>query len=429
MLLDKVAQRPPIGPLSGAPERMVKADVLFVHNNFPGQFGFIASALKQRGMRCVAIGSPTARSAEIPVRNWKLGRGTTKDIFPLAVRAEADLLRGHVAAETALSLKAKGFDPKLIIGHPGWGETVLMKEVFPEAKVILHGEYFYRSEGGDVGFDPEFSTLTQEDRFRVAAKNFSMAYAYVEADRIVCPTAFQASLFPKTLQSSIRVIHEGIDTQVVQPRPNVKLKIKDGPILDRSTPVITFINRNFEPLRGFHIFMRALPALLKSVPEAHVVLIGNETGTGYGGGRKTGTWKEAMLAELEGQLDLSRIHFTGRVPHKYMLAALAVSSAHIYYTYPFVLSWSLLEAMASECFVIGSDTGPLGDAIKDGVNGRLLNFFDVEALSQAMIDACRNPGAADAMRVAARKTVVDNFDQKSICQPAWLSLIDDVLAE
>jgi glycosyltransferase involved in cell wall biosynthesis len=408
---------------------MVKSDVLFVHNNFPAQFGFIASALKQRGMRCVAIGSPTARSNEIPVRHWKLGRGTTKGIFPLAVRAEADLLRGRAAAEVALKLKSNGFSPKLIIGHPGWGETVLLKEVFPEAKVILHGEYFYRSEGGDVGFDPEFGAPNQDDRFRTAGKNFSMAYAYVEADRIVCPTPFQASLFPKTLKPNISVIHEGIDTDRVQPRSDVKLKIKDGPTLDRSTPVITFINRNFEPLRGFHIFMRALPALLKSVPNAHVVLIGKEDGTGYSGAKAAGTWKEAMLAELEGQLDLSRIHFTGLVSHNFMLDAFAVSSAHVYYTYPFVLSWSLLEAMASECFVIGSDTGPVRDAIKDGVNGRLLNFFDVDALSQAMIDACRNPEAGAAMRVAARKTVLENFDQASICRPGWLSLLDGVMAE
>ncbi len=407
---------------------MFKADVLFVHNNFPGQFGFIATALKKRGMRCVAIGSETARSTEIPVRHWKLGRGSGTDIFPLATRAEADLLRGRAAAEVALALRASGFSPKLIVGHPGWGETVFLKDIFPEAKIVLHGEFFYRADGGDVGFDTEFEEVSQENRFSVVAKNLSMALTYVEADAIVSPTAFQASLFPPVLQARMRVIHEGIDTAQVQPRSNRTLQIENGPKLDRSMPVITFINRNFEPLRGFHIFMRALPALLAAVPDAQVVLIGESESKGYGSVHKDGSWKAVMLAELEGKLDLSRLHFTGRVRHDFMLDALAVSSAHVYYTYPFVLSWSLLEAMASECFVIASDTGPLRDAITDGVNGRLLDFFDVEALSQAMIDACRNPEASLPLRAKARQTVIEKFDRATICQPAWLALLDDVMA-
>ena len=402
-----------------------RTDVLFVHNNFPGQFGFLATALKRRGWRCAAIGSATAGSADIPVRHWKLPRGTGKDIFPYAVRAEADLLRARAAAGTALELKAKGFDPAVIVGHPGWGETLLLHDVFPKARQVLHGEFYYHALGADVGFDPEFGQPSQEERWRIEAKNATLALAYLQAQAIVSPTAFQASQFPPAFQPLIHLIHEGVATDHIRPRPQAKLKIKNGPVLDRATPVVTFINRNFEPLRGFHIFMRALPALLQAVPEAHVVLIGNDGAKGYGG--QTGaddTWKTRMLKELDGRLDLSRVHFLGKVPHDVMLDAISIGAAHVYYTYPFVLSWSLLEAMACEALVIASDTGPLHDAVTDGVDGRLLPFTDVAALSDAMIAACRRPGDFAHMRAAARRTVVERFDRASRCEPAWLEVID-----
>ena len=408
---------------------MAKADVLFVHNNFPGQFGFIATALKRRGMRCVAIGSATSKSTEIPVRHWNLTRGTTKDIFPMVIRAEADMLRGHAAAQVALSLRDQGFSPDLIIGHPGWGETILLSDIFPKARQILHGEFYYRNENGDVDFDLEFPLLDQEERFSVVAKNAGMALAYIEADRIVSPTAFQASFFPSVLRDRINVIHEGVDTEAVKPRVDVKLKVHDGLTLDRSTPVVTFINRSFEPLRGYHVFMRALPDLLAAVPNAHVILIGEEHRRGYGATAEGTTWKAKYLSEVQDRLDMSRVHFVGRVDHGWMLDALNISAAHVYYTYPFVLSWSLLEAMACECLVLGSDTGPLRDAVQNGVNGLLLDFFDVPALSRAMIDACHHPEKFQSLRSAARRTVVEKFDRATICQPAWMTVIDEVLGD
>ena len=407
---------------------MTPTDILFVHNNYPGQFGFIATALKQRGMRCVAIGSSTARAIEIPARRWTLPRGSGKDIFVLATRVEADMLRGRAAAEQALKLRDEGFSPQLIIAHPGWGETLFLKDVFPKARQILHGEFYYRSDGADVGFDPEFDQVDQNVRFRVTAKNAGMALAYLQADKIVSPTRFQASVFPPALRDRMAIIHEGVDTTTVRKREDVKLVIKDGPTLTAATPVITFINRNFEPLRGFHTFMRALPALLDAVPSAQVVLIGNDKGRGYGAESKDLTWKDRMLAELEGRLDLSRLHFVGRVPYGWMLDAMSISTAHVYYTYPFVLSWSMLEAMACECLVLASDTKPVRDAIEDGVNGRLIDFFNVKALSDAMIEACRFPEKFMPLRQAARATILDRFDRGTICQPAWLEIIDELLA-
>jgi glycosyltransferase involved in cell wall biosynthesis len=326
-------------------------------------------------------------------------------------------------------LRDQGFSPELIIAHPGWGDTLLLSEVFPKARQILHGEYYYRSRGGDYAFDPEFGNKPSDaGRMIVAAKNAAFAMAYAQADWIVSPTAFQARQFPSVLQDKMSLIHEGIDTDKIRPRDNATFKLPNGTVLDRTTPVITFVNRTFEPLRGFHIFMRALPAVLAAVPNAHVILVGNWGGVSYGIKIKDTTWKDWILSTLENQLDMSRVHFVGKIPHEQLFNAYNISAAHVYYTYPFVLSWSLLEAMASECLIIGSDTPPLRDAVTDGVDGRLLDFFDVQALSQALIDACRNPKKYRKMRKAARRTVIEKFDRARVCLPAWLDLIDTVMA-
>ena len=405
------------------------AKILFVHNNFPGRFEFLLPSLKAAGHDMAAIAQGGQPVDGIPLLRWRSARGNTPGIFDLALRAETDFMRGRAAADCALKLKQDGFRPDLIIGHPAWGETLFIKEIFPEARQILVGEFYYRSRGGDVGFDAEFERPTMEDNFKVHAKNATMAMAYAEADRIVCPTPFQASVMPPAFRDRAVVIHEGIDIGRIRPIPGAVLRLRGETVLDGTKPVITFINRNFEPMRGFHIMMRALPALLRAVPDVHVLMIGNDKSRGYGIGAPEGTtWRAHLTKEVGQDLDRSRVFFTGTVPHDTMLSALSISRAHIYYTYPFVLSWSLLEAMACECLILGSDTPPLRDVIEPGANGLLHDFFDVQGLSQAMIEACRAPKRFTAIRKAARQTVIERFDQERVCLPAWMSLIDGLLA-
>jgi glycosyltransferase involved in cell wall biosynthesis len=410
--------------------KMLRGKLLFVHTNFPAQFGPVAMAAAEAGAQCVVIGSETARGVEgvEPVLRWSLKRGTTSNIFPLAVRAEADLLRGRAAADCALQLKAEGFEPDVIVGHPGWGETLFLREIFPAAKQLLYGEFYYHASGADVGFDPEFPAVAGEEPFRVHAKNATLAMALAEADQIVCATPFQASLLPSVFQPRTAIIHEGVETQSVVRRRSARVRLQSGQILDDSKPVVTFVNRHLEPLRGFHIFMRALPALLDSVPDAHALVIGDNR-KGYGQAAPDGaTWKERLVGELGDRLDFSRVHFLGRVRHAELLAAFSISRAHVYYTYPFVLSWSLLEAMACECLIIGSDTAPLHDVITHGRNGILLDFFDVAALSDTLIQCCRRPREFDPMRAAARATILDRFDRQRHGLPAWQTLLDSMVA-
>jgi glycosyltransferase involved in cell wall biosynthesis len=403
------------------------AKILFVHNNFPGRFEFLLPSLKAAGHQCIAIAQGGRQADGVPLLQWRSNRSSTSGILDLAVRAEADLIRGRAAAECALQAKQDGFEPDLIIGHPAWGETTFMKEIFPKARQILVGEFYYRSAGGDVGFDPEFAEVGVTEPFRVHAKNAVMSMAYADADRIICPTPFQASAFPVAFRDRALIIHEGIDTDRIKRVQGAKVKVGDKEI-DGSTPIVTFINRVFEPMRGFHIMMRALPALLEAVPEVRVLMIGSDKSSGYGiAAPSGGTWGAHMKKEMGDRIDYSRVHFTGPVPHDIMLTALSLSWAHVYYTYPFVLSWSSLESMACEVVFMGSDTPPVRDIIEPGKNGLLHDFFDFGALSKSLIEACRHPERFTAMRAEARRFVVEHYDQRRICLPAWLKVIDELL--
>ncbi len=306
----------------------------------------------------------------------------------------------------------------------------MLREVFTTARQIQVGEYYYRGQGGDVNFDPEFADPSLDTAVRVRAKNAVLAMSLAEADRIVAPTPFQAGVLPAAFQARTRVIHEGIDTGAARALPDVRIQLPSGLALDRSTPVVTFVNRSFEPLRGVHIFMRALPDLLAAVPNAHVLMIGADSPQIYGappaGG---GTWKQTLLAELGDRLDPARVHFVGQRPYEQLISAFSISAAHVYLTYPFVLSWSLLDAMACECLIVGSDTAPVRDLITHGETGLLVDFFDPKALAAALIEACRRPDAYASLRTAARAKVVAEYDRATVCEPAWLALIDEVLAE
>ena len=399
--------------------------VLFVHNNFPGQFRDLAQTLLAGGVPCMAIGQSYARGLDgVRIARYNLGRGTTPGILPEATRAEADLIRAKGAFEAARGLRAEGWDPAVIVSHPGWGEAAFLAEVFPQARQVAFAEFWYHGRGYDVGFDTEFLSFDQDSVLRAEAKNAVMAMAYAQADVIVAPTGFQAGSLPPAFRARARILHEGVDVEAIRPGPPEPFTLDDGRVIAPGAPVITHVNNNMEPLRGLHILARALPRLLAEVPDAQVLIIGKPEARAYGGDAPGGgSWQDACFAGVD--YDPARVHFLGRVAHPRMLAALRLGAAHVYYTYPFVLSWSLAEAMASGCYVIGSDTGPLHDAIENGVSGRLLPFFDVPALSEAMIAACRDPGASAPMRAAARSVAEAKFSRTN-GREGWLGLLREL---
>ncbi len=404
--------------------------ILFVHNNFPAQFVHLAPALKARGHEVFAIGSHTARAVGgVPLSTYRLNRGTTKDILPLAVRYEADCMRGAAAAQAADALKQKGFTPDLVIAHNGWGETLFLDDVWPGVRQLLYAEFFTAPRDLDVGFDPEFGAMTLDRAIRVRAKNGALALSMLAATRAVSPTAFQRDTFPEDLRRRIEVIHDGIDTASAAPRADARLAIPGTDLVFHpGDEVVTNINRHLEPLRGIHVFLRALPRVLAERPNAHAVIIGGTDGVAYGAPAPKGqTWKDIYLAELADRLDLSRVHFLGRVPRQTYLDALAVSAAHIYLTYPFVLSWSLLEAMSAGCLVIASDTAPVREAVQHERNGLMTDFFDVDGLASCIVDALAAPDRYRAMRAQARADAIARYDLTTVCLPRMVTLAESMI--
>ena len=381
--------------------------VLFVHQNCPGQFKHLAPALAAEGHEVVFI-TQKDKPTPLGVRKveYEPHRKVTPKIHPYLAGTEAAVLNGQAVARVGFALREKGFMPDAMIGNPGWGETLFLKDVWPKSPLISLSEFYYNGHGSDVGFDPEFST-GPDAVLRARARSGQHLLAIEAADLAYSPTEWQKAQFPIVYRDKISVIHDGIDIDLIRPDATASFTLPDGRDLTREDEVLTYVSRNLEPYRGFHSFMRALPKILEARPEAHVVIVGGDD-VSYGGRPKEGgCWREVMLAEIGPLPD--RVHFTGRIPYRDYLALLQVSSVHLYLTYPFVLSWSMLEAMAAGAFVVGSATAPVEEVIEDGVNGWVVPFFDTDAIAGRVADALALRREVDPIRRAARETVVSRY--------------------
>ena len=398
--------------------------VLFVHQNFPGQFLHLAPALAARGHEARALTAErNTRKSPVPVFRYRNPPDTTVEG---AGRIYAEMSgRGLIAARAADQMTARtGFVPDVVFGHGGWGETLFLRDVWPNARHLTYAEFFYAATGRDTGFDPEFAQPGLTPKIAVTARKAHVLQAIADADAALSPTEWQASTFPAEWRQKISVIHDGIDTLRLVPNPGAKVQLADGTRLSHGDEVLTYVSRNLEPYRGFHIFMRALPAVLRARPKAHVVIIGGD-GQSYGARPKGAkSWKQIFLDEVASDLDLSRVHFTGQVPYPQFMALMQISRVHAYLTYPFVLSWSLLEAMSMGAMVIGSRTPPVEEVIRDGENGRLVDFFDVAGWSTALSGALSDPDAATPLRKTARETIVSRYDLRSNCLPRLVSFVE-----
>jgi glycosyltransferase involved in cell wall biosynthesis len=400
---------------------------LFVHNNFPGQYRHIVRALaRDPKARIVAIGSSTSQEMSgVRLLKYSLSNVDVSASHPFARRFDMECHRAEQVLYALSSLASSGFAPDIIMAHPGWGETLPLRTIFPAARILLYCEFFYGMQGRDVGFDPEFPETGADGHVALHLKNASSLLALSDCDFGVSPTNWQRSTFPKEYQSKITVIHEGIDADVVKPDPDAVLRLPSGLELRRSDEVVTFVARNLEPLRGYHRFMRALPRIMSARPQAQVVVIGGD-GASYGALPPQGTtWKSLFFDEVAEHIDRKRIHFAGRLPYPDYLTALQVSSAHVYLTYPFVLSWSLLEALSAGCLVIGSDTPPVREVLNNE-NGLLTPFFDTEQLEERVTEALTFPRRFRSVRAQARRTILDQYDLARICLPKMMAFIQKV---
>jgi glycosyltransferase involved in cell wall biosynthesis len=404
--------------------------VLFIHQNIPGQFRHLIGALCADAANSVwAIGGQEAAEraiAQFPRLNVvsyappQAPPGQAGG-HPWLADVDTQLRRGQRVARALQQLKDRGIAFDVIVAHPGWGEAMFVKDLFPATPLLSYFEFFHAATGADVGFDAEFPA-GPESAQRLRVRNMMQLSALNACDAGVTPTRWQHARLPREYGGRVAVVHEGVDTGAIRPDPDARFEWQ-GRVFEAGQPVVTYVARNLEPYRGF---MRALPALLAAEPRAQVLVVGGDK-TSYGMAcPHPGGWRAALteeLAQAGTPLDTSRVHFLGRLPRAEYLKVLQVSAAHVYLTYPFVLSWSMLEAMAAGCVVVASATAPVTEVLVDGENGRLVDFFDRGALVATVAAALRDPARGRALREAARNTIVQRYDLRKRCLPAALDLI------
>jgi glycosyltransferase involved in cell wall biosynthesis len=402
---------------------------LFIHQNFPAQYRHVVQYLaSQRGneVRFITQPNENAMSGVKKVTYPKDERGPVNcHVYTLEI--DRAIYTGATVAEVCRKLRDEGFTPDLVVGHSGWGETFFIKDVYPDVPLLANFEFYYHAEGVDVGFDPEFVSIFNEPA-RLRTRNATNLMAFAGSDWGHTATQWQHSLYPPEMRSRISVLHEGIDTDRICPKPTASFTVPGlGRELTRSDEVITYVARNLEPYRGFHVFMRALPQLLRHRKNAQVVILGGDD-VSYGApAPPQSTFREMMLKELKGKLDLSRVHFLGLIDHEAYTSLLQISSAHVYLTYPFVLSWSMVEAMACGCLIVGSATPPVLEVLSDGVNGLTVDFFYPAKIADSIVYSLEQPNRMQPLRDAARLTAVQLFDLKRVLLPRWTVLFDDLV--
>jgi glycosyltransferase involved in cell wall biosynthesis len=406
--------------------------LLFVHQNFPGQFRHLAAAFAADGsVQVVALGDQAnigrlPAPAGIERLTYSPARAPTKGVHLYLRQVEAAVLRGQAVARKAIELRRRGFVPDLICLHAGWGEGLYLRDIFPSSRILGYFEFYYRAAGADVGFDPEFPA-TLDDHLRVRTWNMTQQSTFFAVDRGLAPTRWQASTFPAEMQARIGVVHDGIDTRRLVPEAQARFALADGRALGPGDEVVTFVSRGLEPYRGFHVFMRALPELMRRRPAAQIVVVGGDTPSYGRRPSDAPNWRVKLLAELDERVDTHRLHFTGKLAHDAFVALLRISRAHVYLTYPFVLSWSMLEAMAVGAPVVASATAPVTEVIEHEANGLLFDFFDGDALVAGVCRLLDDAELRRALGTAGRRTVVAHYDLATVCLPAQRRLIADLL--
>lgn len=403
--------------------------ILFIHQGFPGQYIHIIEHLvHDPNISVVGVGlapRPSGLSKKIKYFQYKLDVGTSTNTFGLAQEFEAKTIRAYACAHKLDQLKRSGLNPSIICVHPGWGESLLLNVVFPSTPVLSYQEYFYNLYGFDFDFDPEFSyNHDLLDKSKLLLKNTHLLSVLRDSQHNVTPTQFQMSSFPKQYHKSFSVIHDGVKLPNLDLKPKV-LRIKEI-TLTKSTKIVTFINRTLEPYRGCHTFIRAIPRILSMHPDAYILIVGSITGTSYGAKPSgTSSWGEIFFKEIEGTYPMNNVLFTGPISYDVLSNILRISSCHVYLTYPFVLSWSLLDAMAHNVPIVASNTAPVLEMITDNVNGLLVNFFDPTDLAQKVNTILKNDDMSMFLARNARNLVSSKFTLEK-CVPQHIKLIKQI---
>ena len=390
--------------------------ILFVHCNYPAQFRHLSQYLAAdlnneivflcQNKEWIATDVP-----HLKLSRYQLGREPKGDLcHPYLRRYETAVLHGQAALREALRLRQNGFEPDLIIGHSGFGNTLYLKEVWPNAKFIGYFEWFYRSQGADVGFGND-QPPSPDTSLRVHTYNSPIVMDLAQSDAAICPTRWQADQFPNAMRRHLSIIFDGVDTEqlplIGQEKRHHDLILKAGDnqaTIPADVPLVTYVTRCFEPYRGWPQVAEGLALLMQRNPRVHVLLVGSDE-VAYGAKRSDGlSWREWALKQSP--MDPNRLHQLPALSYNDYKRVIQRSWVHVYWTVPFILSWSLMEAMASGCCIVASDTPPVQEMITSGDQGQLVDFFDPDALAQQADHLLQNHEQRKRLGLAARQRIL-----------------------
>lgn len=403
---------------------------LFIHQSFSAQYRHILRYLHEQGGHELVFITTSVKGEMPGVRKVMYNVPPPPDakIYPFLREFDHALYRADAVAAVARSLKELGYIPDIIIGHHGWGELLNIGDVYPNVPILGYFEFYYSVLGQDVNFDPEFPP-NPELNILVRLKNTINLQALTQPGWGQTPTFFQRQTYPFWARRQISILQEGVDLDFCCPHREVHQKTFkiDDIIIEPHEKLVTYAARDLEPYRGFHSFMRALPDILQERSDVRVVIVGNN-GVSYGNPPADGgTWREVMLRELDGKIDLSRVHFLGWLSHQKLISLFQRTNAHVYLTYPFVLSWSLREAIAVGCPLIVSDTAPLQEYLQNGETAHFVSFLNPRNIAEGILELLENTQYAGYLSYQARI-----FAEKNLAMNDYLyryeRLINDVIA-
>ena len=384
--------------------------ILFLHPNFPAQFRHLAATLGEDPQNKVVFGTnrKEGQIAGVTKVLYEKSRTARPETHHYVRPLENAVLEGQAVYRLAQQLKDQNFTPDIVYGHSGWGPTLFAKDIFPRAKLLCYFEWFYNAHGSDADFDPS-DPINADDEARIRIKNAPILIDLYSCDRGLSPTNWQRQQFPPEFHSKIKVHHDGVDTNYFQPQPGAKLVLPRINLdLSEVSEIVTYVARGMEPYRGFPQLIKTIAILQKKRPQCHFVIVGKNR-VAYGKSLPDGkTYKDVMLEKFP--LDMNRVHFTDLLPYSEYLQVLQASSVHLYLTRPFVLSWSMLEALSTGCLIVGSATPPVQEVIEDGVNGLLVDFFSPKKIANKIIQALDNPDKMVKIKTRARETILERYD-------------------
>ncbi|HEV3082570.1 MAG TPA: glycosyltransferase [Gemmataceae bacterium] len=398
--------------------------VLFVHQNFPAQFGHIASYLvKNKGLRCTFVSQqPPGHGDGIERIQYHVQGGATQQTHYCSRTFENSVWHSHAVYE---ALRARpDIRPDLIVAHSGFLSTVFLRELY-NCPHVNYFEYFYWTTGSDMDFRPDFP-YPEINKLRARARNATLLLDLDHCERGYSPTAWQRSRLPKLYHDKVQVIFDGIDTSLWRPRPGFPRRVGNWVIPD-GMKVITYVSRGMESIRGFDIFMKMAKLLCERRKDVGFIVVGQDR-ICYGGDQEVignRTFKEWVLAQ--DSYDLSRFQFTGLMPTPLLAELFAVSDLHVYLTVPFVLSWSMMDALASGTTVLASDTAPVREMIEHGKNGLLIDFFDLDGMVNMATKVLDAPEDYKPLGQAGAAMIREKYSL-DVCLPRMLRLYEEASA-